>query len=417
MQIVIFEDETAYSLTPLSDLKPVVALCTGAGSLLDKLLFHTAGYSHPLFHVRSYLRPFYRNRLSLFEQASSPDQDLLLINGRLLFSAEAARLCMETPLSPGSSVLQGGDLIVSRVAAGVVTRQDGTLPDCIDTAEICSKTAVSEVSGFSLITRLWDVIDFHEKQLQRDAGMFPLGRIDGCIEEGAHLINRERISVARGAVVRPGAVIDASEGFVALGCGAVVEPQAVVAANVVIGDGARVKMGARIYNNVSIGCSSKAGGEIEDSIMESYANKQHDGFLGHSYISSWCNLGAGTNTSDLRNDYKKVKLHIDGSETDTGMQFLGLLMGEHSKAAINTMFNTGTIVGTSSNVFGAGFPPKSIPSFAWGGGASGVVPYDIDRAVETARVVMGRRNIGMDDLYETMFRFVASRSLGERVSL
>lgn len=148
MQIVIFEDEAAYSLTPLSDLKPVVALCTGAGSLLDKLLFHAAGYPHPLFHVRSYLRPFYRNRLSLFEQASSLDQDLLLINGRLLFSAEAVRICLETPLSPGSSVLQGEDLIVSRVAAGVVTRQDGSMPDCIDTAEFAEKLRFQRFPGF-----------------------------------------------------------------------------------------------------------------------------------------------------------------------------------------------------------------------------------------------------------------------------
>ncbi len=415
MQIVIFEDEAVYSLSPLTDLKPVVGLYTGAGSLHDKFLFYTDGYQRPLFHIRNYLRPYWRDHLPLYEQASSPDEDLLLLNGRLLFGPEALRLLLESPPAVGCSLVQGDDLIVSRVAAGTITTEDGTLADCIDTAELRRVTKVSDVSGLALIGKLWDVIAYHERQLQHDAAMFSFGSFEGHIEEGALLCNRERIQIGRGAVVRPGAIVDASGGFVVIGAGAVVEPQAVISANVVIGECARVKTGARIYSNVCIGRSSKAGGEIEDSVMEPFANKQHDGFLGHSYIASWCNLGAGTNTSDLRNDYKKVKLHIDGIETPTGMQFLGLLMGEHSKAAINTMFNTGTIAGTSVNVFGAGFPPKYIPSFSWGGAASGIVAYDVDRAVETARAVMGRRNIDMDIRYETMFRFIASRSRGDSV--
>ncbi len=151
----------------------------------------------------------------------------------------------------------------------------------------------------------------------------------------------------------------------------------------------------------------KLGGEVEDSIIEPFANKQHDGFLGHSYISSWCNLGAGTNTSDLKNNYSPIKLLLNGREEMTGLQFLGLLMGDHAKSSINSMFNTGTVVGTGANIFDAGFPPKEVFSFSWGG-SEGFENYEIEKAVDTARKVMERRQVMMSGAYESMFRFVAA---------
>jgi UDP-N-acetylglucosamine diphosphorylase/glucosamine-1-phosphate N-acetyltransferase len=187
--------------------------------------------------------------------------------------------------------------------------------------------------------------------------------------------------------------------------------------NVFLAPGSRARIGAKIYSNVFIGKSSKAGGEIEDSILEPCSNKQHDGFLGHSYISSWCNLGAGTNTSDLKNNYSKIRLVVDGQQLSTDLQFLGLLMADHAKCSINSMFNTGTVVGTGANIFGSGMPPKYVPSFSWGCGASGFEPYQIEKAVDTARKVMERRQVVMSNAYEHMLRLVAQLELARKVLL
>ncbi|MFQ5825202.1 MAG: transferase, partial [bacterium] len=155
------------------------------------------------------------------------------------------------------------------------------------------------------------------------------------------------------------------------------------------------------------------GGEMEKSIIHSYSNKQHDGFLGHAYLGQWVNLGAGTNNSDLKNNYNSVKVYVDGTWVDSGSQFVGLFMGDHSKTGTNTMFNTGTVVGVMSNVFGAGYPPKFIPSFAWGG-SEGFVKYEVEKALETARRVMVRRNIEMSPAYNKLFRHIFDLTQLER---
>ena len=136
-----------------------------------------------------------------------------------------------------------------------------------------------------------------------------------------------------------------------------------------------------------------------------YSNKQHDGFLGHAYLGQWVNLGACTNNSDLKNNYGSVKLVLDGEEIESGSMFMGLIMGDHSKSSINMMFNTGTVVGVSSNIFGSGFPPKSVPSFAWGG-ANGMETYDLERALGVARRVMGRRKLDLSSSEESVLRLV-----------
>jgi len=159
----------------------------------------------------------------------------------------------------------------------------------------------------------------------------------------------------------------------------------------------------------------KVGGEVEGSIIHAYSNKQHDGFLGHAYLAMWVNLGADTNNSDLKNNYGSVRVYINGKEVDSGSMFVGLTMGDHSKSGINTMFNTGTVVGVSSNVFGAGFPPKYVPSFSWGG-AEGMVTYDIDKGLEVAKRVMGRRKMQLSQAEEKVLREVFAMTKQERSS-
>jgi UDP-N-acetylglucosamine diphosphorylase/glucosamine-1-phosphate N-acetyltransferase len=156
------------------------------------------------------------------------------------------------------------------------------------------------------------------------------------------------------------------------------------------------------------------GGEVEESIIHSYSNKQHDGFLGHAYLGQWVNLGADTNNSDLKNNYGNVKVILNDSEPiDSGSMFVGLTMGDHSKTSINSMINTGTVIGVSSNIFGSGFPPKYVPSFAWGGSDS-MTTYDINKAIAVAKKVMERRDIPFTSLEENLFKEVFNLTQDER---
>jgi UDP-N-acetylglucosamine diphosphorylase/glucosamine-1-phosphate N-acetyltransferase len=163
-------------------------------------------------------------------------------------------------------------------------------------------------------------------------------------------------------------------------------------------EGAGVKLGAKVYGATTVGPYSKIGGEVNNSVLFGYSNKGHDGFLGNSVLGEWCNIGADSNNSNLKNNYEEVKLWSYETEAfeKTGLQFCGLMMGDHSKCGINTMFNTGTVVGVSANIFGAGFPRNFVPSFSWGG-AAGFTIYMTKKAFETARLVMSRRDVDFDE--------------------
>ncbi len=180
-----------------------------------------------------------------------------------------------------------------------------------------------------------------------------------------------------------------------------------------IGNGTIVKAGARIYEDTSVGEVCKVGGEVESSIIHSFSNKQHDGFLGHSYLGMWVNLGADTNNSDLKNNYGSVKVVINDEQIDSGSQFMGLTMGDHAKTAINTMFNTGTVVGVACNVFGGGFPPKYIPSFTWGG-PEAITTYAMERSIEVAKRAMARRNVQLTDATERLLKKIFDLTRDER---
>jgi UDP-N-acetylglucosamine diphosphorylase/glucosamine-1-phosphate N-acetyltransferase len=167
---------------------------------------------------------------------------------------------------------------------------------------------------------------------------------------------------------------------------------------------------------VSIGDVCKVGGEVEDAIIMSYSNKQHDGFIGHAYLGSWINLGADTNCSDLRNNYGFVKSYVQGELINTKTQFLGLIMGDHSKSGINTMFNTGSVVGVSCNIYGSGFPNKNIPSFTWGG-KDDLQTYEIEKCLDTAKVVMARRKIEFTKSDEALLRKIFEITKNERMKI
>ncbi|MBI2428770.1 MAG: transferase, partial [Ignavibacteriales bacterium] len=222
------------------------------------------------------------------------------------------------------------------------------------------------------------------------------------------------IFIDAGTVIKPGVVIDAEEGPVYIGKNVTIMPFSTIVGPAYIGDHSVVKVGAKIYHDTSIGPVCKVGGEIEASILHSYSNKQHDGFLGHSYLGAWVNCGAGTVTSDLKNNYGSVKVYVNGEPVDSGMQFVGVTIGDHSKTAINSTFNTGTVVGVSSNIFGTGFPPKYVPSFSWGAAGETFTTYNADKAINVARKVMIRRTIALTDSEEILFRTIFDLTSNER---
>ncbi|MBZ0269831.1 hypothetical protein K8I85_16900, partial [bacterium] len=215
---------------------------------------------------------------------------------------------------------------------------------------------------------------------------------DGHDLPGVHLVEPDRIRLGAGVRLAPGVVLDASEGPILLGPGTRVQANAVILGPVALGADCLVRPLSRVMDGTSAGPVCKLGGEVDATIVLGHSNKQHDGFLGHSYLGSWVNLGAATDTSDLKNDYGPVAVSIAGESIATGTRGVGSLIGDHTKTGIHTVLNTGTVLGVSCNLFGPGLPPKAVPSFTWGG-AGAWREYRIDKALSVARIVTARRNV------------------------
>ena len=255
----------------------------------------------------------------------------------------------------------------------------------------CTISGVSPDVDAVVINYPWNLVANNGNEIISDFNLLTSEnkglKIRGKVYPGVHLLNEANIFIDEGAKIKPGVVLDAESGPIYIGKEAKIFPNAVIEGPAFIGNKTAIKIGAKIYENTSIGEVCKVGGEVEESIIHSYSNKQHDGFLGHAYLGMWVNLGADTNNSDLKNNYGSVKVIINGQQVDSGSMFVGLTMGDHSKSAINTMFNTGTVVGVSSNVFGSGFPPKYVPSFSWGG-SDNLSTYNIDKALKILVIVV-----------------------------
>lgn len=247
-----------------------------------------------------------------------------------------------------------------------------------------------ELSNVKLINYLWDTFDLIGEEINNDAKLLESNFKPLSGSENFYAINSDRIYVGENVKIMPGCVLDASEGAIILGNNVKIMPNAVVVGPTAILDNSIIKIGAKIYEKTSIGEYCKVGGEVENSVVHAYSNKQHDGFLGHSYISEWVNLGADTNTSDLKNTYSNIKVWLRNREVDTGRIFLGLLCGDHTKSAINTSFTTGTTAGICGILVEQDFLPNYIPSFKWGGKKHNAV-FKIDKALALARQVMARR--------------------------
>lgn len=247
------------------------------------------------------------------------------------------------------------------------------------------------------IEHTWDIFSKNDIALREDFELLTEGRYSQPIPKTVNVIAPENIFIEEGAKL-DFVTLNASAGPIYIGKNTEIMEGSIIRGPFALCEGAVVKMGAKIYGATTVGPHSRIGGEVSNSVLFAYSNKGHDGFLGNSVLGEWCNLGADTNNSNLKNNYEEVKLWSYETEgfARTGLQFCGLMMGDHSKCGINTMFNTGTVVGVSANIFGSGFPRNFIPSFSWGG-ASGFTTYITKKAFETARIVMSRRGVEFDE--------------------
>ncbi len=280
--------------------------------------------------------------------------------------------------------------------------QDGTvvaavLPGAradVPLSTLAAEAPAEALGGALLVTRLWhlapQVARFIEEEVRRYA---PVAGHAANVHPSAVLVNPDAITLGEGVRIRAGAVVTAEEGPVVLLDGAEVGEHAVVRGPCIVGRGSTVKPLASVEGTI-IGPGCKVGGEVHTSLLLGRANKAHAGFLGHSVIAHWCNLGASTDTSNLRNDYGDVSLYDPVAQdfAPTGAQFLGLVLGDHSKCGIGTTFNTGTVVGVGCNLYGAGFHDRHVPSFSWGEPGA-YVPYRFDKFTRVAEAVLARRHL------------------------
>ena len=247
------------------------------------------------------------------------------------------------------------------------------------------------------VEHTWDIFSKNDAAIREDFQFLTEDRTSQPIPKSVNVIAPENIFIEEGAKLAF-VTLNASSGPIYIGKDSEIMEGTVIRGPFALCENATVKMAAKIYGATTVGPHSRVGGEINNSVLFAYSNKGHDGFLGNSVLGEWCNIGADSNNSNLKNNYEEVKLWSYETEgfAKTGLQFCGLMMGDHSKCGINTMFNTGTVVGVSANIFGSGFPRNFVPSFSWGG-ASGFTTYVTKKAFETAKLVMSRRNIAFDE--------------------
>jgi UDP-N-acetylglucosamine diphosphorylase/glucosamine-1-phosphate N-acetyltransferase len=390
MNLVLFDDPAIRTnLLPFTFTRPVSKIRVGILTIAEK-------WEKRLNTAASFLTESYLQK----KFPVKPSQDNLFIN---------AAWCPDDQALQSVRALKQGETLVHQEMILAWRNVDMSLPDL-------SKATPKQFSGtVTLIDQVWRIFQHNGSQIKADFAMITAGRKSAGIQDKHTIVyNESNIFVEEGVSIRA-AVLNAENGPIYLGKNSIVMEGALIKGSFALCEGSNVNMGAKIRGDTTVGPFSKVGGEVSNSVIFGYSNKGHDGFLGNSVLGEWCNLGADTNTSNLKNNYENVKLwnYAKGGFIDTGLQFCGLIMGDHSKCGINTMFNTGTVVGVSSNIFGDGFPRNFIPSFVWGG-AAGFTTYQLKKACDTAEKAMERRNVVLDDLEReilaNVFELTAAKS-------
>lgn len=367
MNIVLFDDTQVQHLHPFTLTRPAALLRCGILTLAEK--WQKCLLSDVSYITEDYLAVKYPSVIT---------DDNVFINGRLLPDKQLTEAVKS--LQPGDALMHKGLTLAFR-------------------AEVWGApiNRVTEVDNPVMIDRIHNLFTYNHAQIAADFELLTQGRQSATLSDTNKVFGKHPIFVEAGTKAEA-AIFNTNEGPIYLGKDSEVMEGAMIRGPFALCEGAGIKMGAKIYTGTTVGPHSKVGGEVSNSVIFGYSNKGHDGFLGNSVLGEWCNLGADSNNSNLKNNYEEVKLwnYATGNFERTGLQFCGLFMGDHSKCGINTMFNTGTVVGVSSNIFGSGFPRNFVPSFSWGG-AQGFETYLPKKAFQTAEKVMERRHQKLEE--------------------
>lgn len=375
MNIILFDPQPARdNLLPLTYTRPVAELLVGMMTMRRRWeQFLAADYSYDTVGYLSELFPM------------TAADDSLRIAGNIVADAPLADAVKA--LAPGEALYAGERLIAVRG----------------------SETSRRDYNGDIIaVDRLYDIFMLNGRVIEGDFALMTAGRTGADIPDSVTVIgDRARLFISPGATVE-GAIINVKNGPVYIGDGSEVMEGTVMRGPIAVCDSATVNMGTKIYGATTIGTHSKVGGEINNAVIFPYSNKAHDGFLGNAVIGSWCNLGAGCVASNLKNDYTPIKLWNYPAQRflPTGLQFCGLIMGDHSKAGINTMFNTATVIGVGVNIHGTGFPRNFVASFSEGGAATGFSDVSMTKFFDIATRVMARRGISLTDADRRLFHAI-----------
>ncbi|PLW98133.1 MAG: glucose-1-phosphate thymidylyltransferase [Marinilabiliales bacterium] len=386
MNLIFFDDKYTEDLLPLTFYRPTALLRTGILTNADRWekILGTSGS----FMTSEYLQEKFPLKA---------DAENIIINGRALPNKNLVNQILS--LNPGECIMQNDVLIA---ACALQKHLE------MDTAATALKDfKVLQIENVSLIRHGWDLFALNDEYIRYDFELLTRNRKSAPLSATNTVIGDGEIFVEDG-VSAECAVFNTSSGPVYLGKNSTVMEGSVVRGPFALCEHSTLKMMSKIYGPTTIGPHCKVGGEVNNSVFLGYSNKAHDGFLGQAVIGEWCNLGADTNNSNLKNTYDIVKMwsYPEQRFIKTGLQFCGLIMGDHSKCGINTMFNTGTVVGVNANIFGAGYQKNLIPSFSWGGGSTPRSHYPLEKNLKVAEIVYQRRKIDFDPVEQRLMTAV-----------
>ena len=381
MNYILFDGDVRTALLPLTYTKPVADLRVGILTIREKWEKYLSATTTTI--TEEYLEEKYP-MVELEEN--------ILINAS--FCPTKSLVEKVKNLSKNEAIFKGEDVIAFYTS------------DSQEEVNFDEYKQIEFEEGILQIKNTWDIFSLNDKAIQEDFDLITEGRTSEPIPEGTRYINKENIFIEEGAEITF-ATLNASKGPIYVGENAVIMENSAVRGPFAMCNNAVLKLGSKIFGATTLGPYCKVGGEVSNAVLMGYSSKGHDGYLGNSVIGEWCNLGADTNISNLKNNYAEVRLwdYETGRFAKTGLQFCGLIMGDHSKCGINTMFNTGTVVGVSANIYGSGFLRNFVPSFSWGG-ASGFTEYKTNKVFEVAAVVMQRKNIVFDAIEQRILEHV-----------
>jgi UDP-N-acetylglucosamine diphosphorylase/glucosamine-1-phosphate N-acetyltransferase len=385
--IVFFDDaDIRLQLAPFTFTRPIADIRVGISTIREQ-------WEH-VWEAKSYtLTQEYLQSKWPMTTAKGP---YLFINGACLPDEELIKEIKDASFTEGSAIYRDGILLAC------ISQEPGK--DLVPTLS-------RHLNNSLVILHPWHIFLFNDKAIRNEFKKLTAGRISQPLSSTNLLIgDHQDLFIEEGAVVE-GATLNTKSGPIYISAHAEVMEGCTLRGPLAMCEHSTTKMGTKIYGATTLGPHVKVGGEISNSVIFGYSNKGHDGFLGNSVLGEWCNLGADTNNSNLKNNYGEVKVwsYKENKEVNTGLQFCGLFMGDHSKSSINTMFNTGTVVGVSSNIFGGDFPPKHVASFQWGG-ASGFESYQFEKAMEVAASMMKRREIELSGEDKMMLEVIFQQS-------